>query len=47
MNVTAVARQMAAMIDGSFIQHELLHDHVHDRADWQTMAESFLDLLEH
>ena len=47
MNVTAVARQMAAMIDGGFVQNELLHDDVRDRANWETMAESFLDLLEH
>lgn len=47
MNAAAVARQMAAMIDGGFIQNELLNDDVRDRASWETMAESFLDLLEH
>ena len=47
MNVTAVARQMAAMIDGAFVQSELLRDDVRDRTNWETMAESFLDLLEH
>jgi AcrR family transcriptional regulator len=47
MNAAAVARQMAAMIDGGFIQNELLHEDVQDRANWETMAESFLDLLEH
>lgn len=47
MNVTAVARQMAAMIDGAFVQSELLREDVRDRTNWETMAESFLDLLEH
>jgi len=47
MNTTAVARQMAAMIDGGFIQNELLHEDIQNRANWETMAESFLDLLEH
>jgi len=47
MNVSAVARQMAAMIDGAFVQNELLRSDVRDRTDWETMAESFLDLLEH
>jgi ABC-type glutathione transport system ATPase component len=44
MNVTAVARQMAAMIDGGFVQNELLEPYVQDRANWRTMAESFLEL---
>jgi AcrR family transcriptional regulator len=47
MNVTAVARQMAAMIDGAFVQSELLREDVRDRTNWETMSESFLDLLEH
>ena len=37
----------AAMIDGAFVQSELLREDVRDRTNWETMADSFLDLLEH